>query len=210
MRLPPPNIVKLERRDFLDNYWDYHAGEHVTLIGRTGSGKTYLANQLLVKTATPELPAVVLVMKPRDTTADKLKRDGKYRRIFTWPPPPSIWNPGKKAGYLLWPRHTFNPTVDNEQHAAVFSKAMMDCYKKGHYIVFGDELYSLSAELGLDPELICLWTKGRSMGTSLWGATQKPTHVPLWAYNQATHLFLAYEQDRRARDRYAEIGGVDP
>lgn len=202
-------IVRIDRAEFLSDYWDYRKGEHVTMIGRTGSGKTYLANQLLESTAHEELPAVVLVMKPRDSTAEALKKRAKYRKIFTWPPRPSVWHPRKPPGYLLWPKHSFDPTEDNERHAGIFAHALMDCYKRGGYIIFADELYSLSEELDLDPELICIWTKGRSMGTGLWGATQKPTHVPLWAYNQATHLFLAYEQDKRARDRYGEIGGID-
>jgi hypothetical protein len=48
------------------------------------------------------------------------------------------------------------------------------------------------------------------MGTAIWTGSQKPTHIPLWAYNQAEHLFLAYEPDARARKRYDEIGGIDP
>jgi hypothetical protein len=48
------------------------------------------------------------------------------------------------------------------------------------------------------------------MGAGFWGATQKPSHIPLWAYSQAEHLFLYNDPDKRARDRYGEIGGIDP
>ncbi len=44
----------------------------------------------------------------------------------------------------------------------------------------------------------------------MWGATQKPSHIPLWAYSQADHLFIAYDPDLENRKRYDEIGGVDP
>lgn len=213
--MPPPSgapeVVRLDREDFVDNYWDYRSGEHVTFIGRTGSGKTTLANQLLAATAHPKLPAAVLVMKPRDLTVKAFQKTTGYVKVASWPPVRSLWRPAKPSGYIVWPRHNFrDPVATNYNHAELFAKVMMDCYKRGNYIVFGDELYSLSEELKLDPELICLWTKGRSMGTGLWGATQKPTHVPLWAYNQASHMFLAFEHEKRARDRFGEIGGVDP
>jgi hypothetical protein len=92
----------------------------------------------------------------------------------------------------------------------IFKIAMLDSYRKGNRIIFGDEVYGLSKELGLDKELITLWSRGRSMGTGLWAATQKPTHVPLWMYSQAEHLFLHNDPDERARKRFDEIGGVDP
>lgn len=43
----PSRLLKVSRQDFLDNRWEYRPGEHVTFIGNTGSGKTYMAFQLL-------------------------------------------------------------------------------------------------------------------------------------------------------------------
>lgn len=203
-------IVRIPRDDFLSRYWSYRMGEHVTFIAPTGNGKTTLAFQLLNRTATPELPALVLAMKPKDKTVADFRQETGFRLVRSWPPPYSLWQPAKPRGWVLWPRHSFNPYVDNPRHAQIFSRALLDSYKRGKRIVFADEVYSLEQELGLDEETICLWTKGRSMGTGLWSATQKPTHVSLWAYNQATHLFLSYDPDKRSRDRFREIAGVDP
>ena len=61
-------VLSFPRDDFLSRRWRYRAGEHVTILGPTGSGKTYLGYQLLEKVATPKLPGIVLVMKPRDAT----------------------------------------------------------------------------------------------------------------------------------------------
>lgn len=91
-----------------------------------------------------------------------------------------------------------------------FRRAILDSYKRGNRIVFGDEAYGLCEELNLDRELITGWTRGRSMGMGVWAASQKPTHIPLHAYNQAQHLFLFRDPDKRARERYSEISGVDP
>lgn len=200
-----------ERGVFLDRVWRYQPGEHVTFIAPTGGGKTYLANELLARTHGPKLPSVTLVMKPRDLTVRRLVRQEDVRRVRHWPPGANVrlWRP-ETAGYVLWPRHQFDPDIDEPAHYEIFRTAILDSYKRGKRILFGDELYSLGTELGLRRELITVWTKGRSMECGLWGATQRPRDVPLHAYSQAEHLFLAYDPDRSARDRYAEIGGVDP
>lgn len=206
-----PTVRSYQRDVFLSRVWRYQQGEHVTLIAPTGGGKTYLAQQLLDGTVRPEAPAVTLVMKPRDKEARKLARRPEWRRVRSWPPPPGqrLWRPST-AGYVLWPKHSFDPDVDEPAHYQIFRQALLHSYKKGGRVIFADELYSLVHELGLRRELVTLWTKGRSMGTGLWGATQRPRDVPLHAYSQAEHLFLAYDPDASARERYAEIGGVDP
>lgn len=206
-----PAILRVSRDDFVNDRFHYETGEHVTCLAPTGNGKTTLMYQLLHATATEDVPAVSLVMKPRDATAVQFGRQAGFRRVATWPAPPSPWHPGRQRGYTLWPRHQLRnhaATLDHQER--VFGDALTDCYARGKRIVFADELYSLDNELGLRDELVCIWTKGRSMGCGLWGASQKPSHVPLWAYSQATHMFLSWDPDVRAQQRYGEIGGMDP
>jgi hypothetical protein len=209
-REPDTRVVSVDRARFLADLWRYKGGEHVSLIGPTNAGKTWLSFQLLAKSATPALPAVVLSMKPRDDTVTKFARTNKFRIIPSWPPTPSIFHPRKPPGWVLWPRHTFDPDIDDDNHGEIFRRALLANYKQGDRIIFADEAYSLTNELGLGRILTTLWTKGRSMGAGLWAATQKPTHVPLWMYNSAEHLFLAKDPDVRAQKRFGEIGGVDP
>lgn len=208
-----PDVERFTREEFVTERFHYKPGEHVTFLGTTGSGKTFLAYQLMNEVTTPELQGVVLVMKPVDTTATEWNKKLGYKIIRSWPPPPSPWEPKNKLrGYTLWPGTTGDFEKDEDAQYEQFNRVIRMLYKdkKRKNVIFADELYSLCAELGLEKTLIHVWTKGRSMKLGLWGATQKPTHVPLWAYNQATHLFLANEPDMRARKRFGEFGGVDP
>lgn len=201
-------VVRFEREEFIADRFRYHPGEHVTMLGPTGSGKTTLKYQLLQRVARPSLPAIVLAMKPRDRTVESWNRALGFKKVRTWPPTSALWD--RPPGWTLWPKHTFDPDRDDRILYDAFRKAILDSYKKGNRILDADELYGISTELRLERELITVWSRGRSMGCGLWGGTQRPAFVPLWAYTQAEHLFLHNDPDKRARERYDEIGGIDP
>jgi energy-coupling factor transporter ATP-binding protein EcfA2 len=215
--MPGLSVQRIPQDVFAARYFVARPGEHVALIGPTGRGKTTLAMRLMMPALmqNPGTRGVILAMKPHrrdrkrtgdETVARMAKADGA-RVIRDWPPP----NPWRPPPYwVLWPKHAFDPRIDDPAHYAVFRRAILDCYKRGGWWIFADEVYSLTHELGLGDELVTLWTKGRSMGTAVIGATQKPTHVPTWMYSQSSHLFLWYDGDLRARKRYAEISGFDP
>lgn len=212
-------VATFGREEFIRERWDYRPGEHVTFLAPTQAGKTTLAFELMDHTTTPELPGVVLVMKPSigpngrgtgDPTVTKWRKQLGYRLVRHWPPAPSLWDPARPRGWILWPRTTFDADRDDLELWREHRKALTHSYRRGNRIVFGDETLGLTDELGLTRELRTLWTRGSSMGAGLWAASQKPSHIPLWAYNQAAHVFLANDPDERSRDRFGEIGGVDP
>jgi hypothetical protein len=203
--------ISFSRKEFIAERWSYSAGQHVTFLAPTQAGKTTLAFELLEETASVEVPAIVLVQKPRDAVVtdwlNHLRDDKGWIKTETWPP-----NPLRKrtSGYILWPRHRHNPDTDNPKLREIFRRAILDSYKKGNRILFADETYGLSEELDLDKELIAVWSRGGGMGCGLWAATQRPAYIPLWGYSAAEHVFLANDPDKRARIRYGEIGGINP
>lgn len=203
-----PRVRRYPRGVFLDRVWRHRPDEHVTILGRTGSGKTQLAQDLLARTATPEYPAVVLVMKHRDETVDKWMKTVVSKRVTFWSRPVTKWQPKQPIVYAVWPRHAFKTTIDNPHHYDVFEHAIMDNYRQGNRIVFCDEVSGLQ-RLGLTDELETVWERGRGMDCSLWSASQRPTHISSHAYNQASHIFLGKITDRRAKERFGEISGVD-
>lgn len=205
-----PDVVRFDRKTFLNEVWDYLPGEHVTILAPTGNGKTHLAFQLLGITATKDLPAVVFVMKPRDETVTKFGKRYKYRMLRDWPPARLRNMVDRPAGWLLWPTESMDPEQDDVRHRRIFQKAIRSLYRKGNRIIFADETYSLEKELDLTKDLNRVWTKGRSMKTGLWAGSQRPVWISRWAL-QAHHLFLGNDPDVKMQERYAEIGGgIDP
>lgn len=191
---------------------DWRMGEHVSLIGSTGKGKTTLALALL-----PYRRAVcVWSSKPSDDTVDALLRRRTailgarpataarpYLEIDRWPPPAMEYR------VVLRPHA---PNFDTQR--ATKSATFHDCISHimsphgGNWCVFADDAYYLCEHLGLKNDLTDMWAMGRSHGVSLVAATQRPAEIPLLAY-QATHLFLWRENDARNLKRLSEIAAAD-
>lgn len=206
-----PRLAFIPRSEFLRYRWSYETGEHVTILAPTGWGKTHLAQELLAATATPERPAISMVMKPRDDTVSRWARGARFKTVRDWPPRhPWPWQEQRPRGYLLWPRPIDDVDEETERHREIFARCILDSYKRGGRIIFADEMFSLVNELKLAKDVNRVWTKGRSMGCGQWAASQRPSEIPLHAYSMASHLFIGYDKDKRARERYEEISGMDP
>jgi len=210
----PTRIVTIPRDLFLRRYFDYQEGQHVTILGKTGSGKTFLGFQLLNAVISKELPGVVLVMKPKDATVDTWQRRMKLRRIPHWPPPRIRNRVDKPRGYVLWPK-LGDFDRDDDVLRAEFNRCFRESYTQAARrngeprAIFVDEVVGVSKELRLETSLKRLWMRGRSLGIGLWAATQRPFDAPLLAYQAPEHLFIAAEPDARSRQRLGEIGGFD-
>lgn len=211
-------IARFTRAEFLAERWDYRPGEHVSLITATQNGKTTMLFDLLRNTDTSwcSVPPTMLVAKPRDkTVAEGLDYVG-YDEIDTWPPPKK-WFQEKPYGYGFWPKHLrdADEETNNAHLAAQFRPVVQDLFWRGNSILVADEIYHLCAVLNMSSQMTRHWTQGMGMGAGLWSATQKPSgtqqgSMPSFLYNSPTHTFLGREPDQRNRQRFGEIGGVDP
>lgn len=206
-------VARYTRQEFLDDVWDYKPSfdnmDCVTILAPYGGGKTQLGFELLGKTISREsdTQVIVFVMKPRDTTVKRFATKYKFHTVRTWPPP-SLKNrltASKPLGYVLWPLEHDDPDVTDAQQTTIFRRALRQAYRKGGFIVFADETYSLEHELNLERDMRRIWTKGRSNGCGLWAGSQRPAYISRWAY-QAQHLFLGHDPDEAVQKRYGEIG----
>lgn len=178
---------------------DWRQGEHVSLIGHTGGGKTTLGLGLLDM----RRDVVVIGTKGRDETLDTVVRSKRrggdgYKRIAAWPPPILA------ERVCLWPR--IGRASDVFALRPVYLDALDSIYEEGAWCVFIDEVLFLSQTLGLRRMFDVYWSQARSNRVSLVACTQRPYDAPLMMYSQATHLFLWSENDENNLKRIKEIG----
>lgn len=211
-------IARFSREEFLAERFDYRPGQHLSLIAPTQNGKTTMLFDLLraVDTSWCRVPPVMLVAKPQDPVVARGLAELGYAETSSWPPR-KYWFAEKPDGYGFWPPHMKDvPAPVNSAHLADrFRPVLRELFWKGNTIAVADEVYHLCAVLNLNEELTQHWTQGAGMGSGLWSATQKPSGtqqgtIPSFMYNSPTHTFLGRDPDKRNRDRFAEIGGVDP
>jgi energy-coupling factor transporter ATP-binding protein EcfA2 len=205
-----PALRHYGREEFVKQVWSHSPGEHVTIIGRTGSGKSTLGYQLLGAAHSRRHPAAVILSKPKDLTTNKAAR--KYGLKFTsrWPAPRSFFQTNPPFSHVLRPRFTYDDDKDRFEHTEVFKGLLKDTYQRGHRTVYAPDLYGLlERQPDLESHFVTAWLNWRSNDADLWVDSQKATHIPLLAFNQPTHMFLFRETDKKGRERFDQFGGFD-
>lgn len=183
--------------DFLDTEFDWRQGEHVTLLGHTGSGKTTLARHIIQKRS----HKLVFATKPRDPNIEVFKRDGFYLSRV-WPVDPRI-----KRNVLFWPK--IERTTDIALQADAIAKCLQSVYRTGGWCLYFDEVRYVTDTLGLQRPLEVIWLQGRALKLSILAGTQRPAWIPREAYSEASHLFLWRSTNRYDLKRLEDASNVD-
>jgi energy-coupling factor transporter ATP-binding protein EcfA2 len=167
--------------DFRREVFKWKAGEHVSLIGPTGLGKTTMLLNVL-----PMHPFVtVFATKPRDKTMDALIQHDGYVKFDRWP---NGLDPVQFPKRVIWPDATQLNSQANQK--AVFHDAFGKIYREGSWTLALDETWYVDDILGLGQDIKMYLLQARSLDVSLVAAFQRPAWVPRELYSSSTHLMF--------------------
>lgn len=144
--------------------WGY--GEHISVIGDTGSGKTFLISQLVKA----RQYAVILRTKPDDIIFPGFAKRTKARSMDNL----------QETKILLEPR-------DHQQRTEI-AAALDKVWKQGAWTCVVDELLYIE-RLKLRERVERLLTQGRSKQISTVVGMQRPVVISRFAISQSTHVF---------------------
>ena len=207
----PPKVSWSSLRAKLAAEWV--PGEHVTIVGPTGSGKTHFAVSLA------ELCKYVLVLaaKRQDPLVSDLQAHGY---IVTRDLAEIQWTADRDGGPLepvhrrivYWPSspEKLNPQQLIAAHTRAFGGALDWADKSGKWCLIVDETLYLADHLRLQRELDHVWFQGRSQKLSVIACAQRPSRVPRLAFSSASYLLLAQTNDAGDLERLREISAGFP
>ena len=197
--------------DFTEMFFQGHKqGEHVSLVGATGSGKSVCGIELCKivgsRKAKDGRPSRVTVLadKPRDDTVMRLHVKDGWPIIKKWPP-----SYGQEHN-IVWPKAP-NPSQAVRRHRAVFLPLLEQIYQEGGQTVYIDEAAYFEDKppsgLGMGGTMGQFWRAARSNKVSMIAATQRPTRVSRLMWSEPSWLFIFKIEDGDDLRRVAELSG---
>lgn len=199
-------IQEISSTEWLTEFsYNWYQGEHVVILGPTGTGKTHFAQPIV----DIREYVCVLALKPRDETLERF-RDGhkygyeQYKIIKRWPP-----DYGDNR-VIYWEKPEGLDTL-REQAERVHA-ALNTMYREGGWTIFIDEAGYLAGTLGLGRAVGVLLNQGRSSRISVVLCVTRPTsviaRVPKEAFSQPRHKIIFKYENRDELKAAAQVADM--
>ena len=191
----------------INQIWDPENTPHHSIVGLSGSGKSYLMVHGLLKPMCAWDRVLLVDTKGDDPVSSSVGHP--VRKI-----PEKHWTvqEKRKKGDQWW-RLVVSENL-SEARTQV-SRALSTVYNEGGWVVVFDEIRDItdpqaSRFRGLDMlgQVDLLYRKGRYRKVSIVAATQSPRWAPPAFYDQASFAWIGRIRDEQRQKRLLEIGGL--
>jgi ABC-type dipeptide/oligopeptide/nickel transport system ATPase component len=168
--------------------------EHVFIAGKTGSGKSVLAEVYLAGREN------VIKLDTKGEVYERRKNGKSIWRGLTEGKDFTVVEHLQDVEYTNTKKIIYAPTFE-EQTPEFYNALCKYVYERENTILWIDELLQVCENpLRYPPYLMALMTRGRSKNATVWSLTQRPSGIPVIIPSSSTHFFiftLNMEQDRK-------------
>lgn len=190
-----PEFETWDYNEFLNNFrTTWKIGEHVAICGTTGSGKTFVAEDIKLMRKW----LVVIATKSNDETLDAYSG---FSKRTSWPPD------FHEKLVLLWKKP--KDLVKLRETQELVYTTMNHLFRYGGWTIYFDDLFFVSETLKLKSAIRVFYTQVRSSNVSIVASIQRPFWVPVEVVSQSKYAILFVTQDEKDIHRVAEGLGVN-
>lgn len=194
---------------------EFKQGDHVAIIGPTGSGKTHIGFEV----AELRTYSIVVACKPRDPlVSDALAKgywlvdtdrleipyvDGRplHNRVVYWPRLSERSRRKMPASQVL--------AAEKAHQRPRVGAALGYIRNEGHWSVLLDEGTWVCRDLGLQRDIDSALFQFRTLDSSVIILGQRPSWMGRYVLSSPTHLFLFNTNDGDDRKALGNVSGVD-
>lgn len=186
----------------VDALWVPDQAPHHSVIGLTGSGKSYLITRGI-------LPLV------RDDNVLIIDNKGGDPSLLGYGRPVRAIPKHRKLSNERKPRENWFHLVaydDWDRARDQVQRALDHVWDEGGWTVIADEIRACTdprkPNLNMGPMFDRMWLRGRSRKITVIAGTQAPRWVPSAFYDQCSFFWCGCVKDRRSQERIMEIGSL--